>query len=356
MSRFTTFKIKSACETSPLLDGLLHIVGTTAGSGLLTIEIHSSNVISFLASYYPSIFHSIKVLVLDTPRMSNPVDLLPHLHQLESFTASHISFPIYHNDVELPFVRTLRHLRLRAVSIQWMSDRTFHILEGCTLIFPLYQHVRHTFSTTLPNCKQLTFQGYPLEILGGVSAHKLAQLSVICSDSFNKRGSRQLVWLARQVLGGSQLRPKSLHINIEAVNQAWMFALAFMSNLEDLVIYSARPSSLGSKVFQSLAVPPVDVGNSGRTSIPGEFGSPLCPSLKRFGLKYDRWLRPGERFNLIPDFASVIRSRERLGYSLQCFALWMTSNQEVPLRLIEGSQMSVKEFERLAKACGMRWN
>ena len=31
MSRFTTFKIKSSCETSPLLNHLLCILGTTAG-------------------------------------------------------------------------------------------------------------------------------------------------------------------------------------------------------------------------------------------------------------------------------------------------------------------------------------
>jgi hypothetical protein len=189
MSRFTTFKIKSACETSPLLNGLLRILGTTASSELTTVEINSANVISFLAPAYPSMFHSVKVLSLDTPGIPNPVDLLPHLHQLETFTASHISFPIYHNDVDLPFIHTLRHLSLRAVSIQWMSGRTFHVLEDCTLIFPLHRHVLHTFSTTLPNCKHLTFQGYPLNILNGISAHKLTHLSVTCSGSFNGRGT-----------------------------------------------------------------------------------------------------------------------------------------------------------------------
>src|SRR6266404_9598293 len=112
----------------------------------------------FLAPTYPSIFHSVKFLSLDTPGIPNPVDLLPHLHQLETFTASHISFPIHHTHVNLPFIHTLRHLSLRAVSIQWMSGRTFHALEDCTLIFPLHQQVLHPFTTILPSCKQLTFQ------------------------------------------------------------------------------------------------------------------------------------------------------------------------------------------------------
>jgi hypothetical protein len=102
MSRLRTFKIKSACETSPLLDHILRILGTTASEELTTVEIKSANVILFLVPTYSSIFHSVKVLSLDTPGLPNPVDLLPHLHQLETLTASHLLFPsitmmsIYH--------------------------------------------------------------------------------------------------------------------------------------------------------------------------------------------------------------------------------------------------------------------
>ena len=354
MSRFTTFKLKSTCETSPLLNGLLRILGTTAGQALTTVEINSPNVISFLTLTYSSIFRSVKVLSLNALGIHNPVDLLPHLHQLETFNVSHLSFPTYPNHIELPFVRTLRHLSLRAASIQWMTDRTFHALEYCALIFPRHQHVLHTFSTTLPNCKHMTFHGYPLKILGGVSVHKLSHLSVTCSGSFNRRGSRQLVWLSGQVLGEHQLAPKSLHISINAINQAWMTSLAFMADLEELVIHSAQPSSLGARVFQSLVVHPVHTSNMGTTSPPGELDSaPVCPSLRRFGLKYDRWLRPTEQFDLIPVLMSIIRSRQHSNYALKSFDLWTTSDQEYPWELIERSRMSVKGFKRLAGVSGI---
>ena len=349
MSRFTTFKIKSTCETSPLLNGLLHILGTTAGPALTTVEINSPNVISFLTPAYPSFFRFVKVLSLDTPGIRDPVDLLPHLHQLETFTVSHLSFPNYTNHVELPFVRTLRHLSLKAASIQWMSDRTFHTLEYCALIFPRHQHVLRTFRTTLPNCDHMTFQGYPLEILGGISAHKLSCLSVTCSGSFNRRGSRQLVWFSAHVLGERQLAPKSLHISIQATNQAWMSSLVFMPDLEELVIHCAQPSSLGAKVFQLLVLQPVHTSNMGTTSSPGELSSPLCPSLRRFRLKYNRWLRQTEQFVLIPVLASFIKSRQHSKYALESFDLWTTSYQGVPLELIERSQMSVEGFRRLAE-------
>ena len=354
MSRLTTLKIKSACRASPLLDGLLRIIGTTASSELTTVEINSANVISFLVPDYLSVFHSVKVLSLHNPGILNQVDLLSHLHQLKSFTASHLPLPTYHNHVDLPFIHTLRHLTLRAVSIQWMSSRIFHVLENCTLIFPLHHHVPHhhvplPFSTTLPNCKHLTFQGYPLEILGGFSTDKLCHLSVACPGSFNGRGNQQLIQLSHQVLERRRLAPKTLHISLKATDQAWVNALAFMSDLEELVIHNTQPSSLGAKFFQSLVAQPVHTRNLGAASVYGEESAPMCPLLRRFGLKYDRWLRQSEQIGWIPIFVSVIRSRQRSKCPLQSFSLWIPSNQTDPLQLIERSQLSIKGFMRLAQ-------
>ena len=348
MSRLGTFTIKRPCEMSPLLQRLLRILGTTVSGELTTVDINSPNVISFLAPTYPSIFHSIKVLSLDTPLLPDPVDLLPHLYQLESFTASHLSLPTYPNDVDIPFVHTLRHLSLRAVSIQWMSGRTFHALESCTLLFPRHQRVLHTFSTTLPNCDTLTFHGYPLDILIGVSARNLTHLSVTCSCSDKPLGSRQLVRFSSRALRENHLTPRILNISFEAMSRAWTKAFPFMSNLEELVIHNAQPSSLGVKVLQSLVIHPVQSNNLSTTATHGGQYTLVCPSLRRFGLRYRRWLRPTEAFDLIPEFMSIIRSRQQSQLSLQSFRIWRSSHQKDPLELIEGSQMSLKGFECLA--------
>jgi len=349
MDRIRTFRIKCACETSPLLDRLLRILGKSTSRELTTVEINSPNVISFLAPTYSTIFHSVKVLSLsfDTPGLRNPVDLLPHLHQLESLTASHISFP---NDVDLPFVHTLRHLSLRGVSIQWMSGKTFHALESCTLLLPRHRHIQHAFSTTLPNCKHLTFQGYPLDVLDGVSAPKVDHLSVTCSSSFSLRGTWELVQFSSQALRQSRLSPRILHLSIGATSGAWRKALAFMPDLEELVIENARPSSLGAKVLQSLVVHPIHTHNSGTTATPGGRNAPLCPSLKRLGLRYRRWLRPNEPFNLIPGFRSIILSRQRSEFPLQSFQIWIRSDEKDPLELVDGLSISLKGFERLMDA------
>jgi hypothetical protein len=353
MSRLRIFKLQSACETSPLLDHILRNLGTTASEELTTIEINSANVISFLVPTHSSIFHSVRVLSLDTPGLLNPVDLLTHLHQLETLSASHLPLPVYHNDVNLPFVRTLRHLTLRSVSIQWMSGRTFDILESCTLLFPLHRHVLHTFRTTLPNCKYLTFEGYPLSILEGISARNISRLSVRSSCSNKLRGNRQLARFSSRALREDRLAPQILHISIEATNQAWIKSFAFMSNLEELVIDNAQPSSVGAKVLQSLVVHPAHANNLDTTVTPGKWDTPVCPSLKRFGLRYRRWLRPSEQFDSISVFAPIIWSRQQSTFSLQSFRIWTKSDQKDPLELLEGLQISRKGFERLANDCAI---
>jgi hypothetical protein len=336
MSRLRTLTIKCACEMSPLLDRLLRILGNTASRELTTVTINSSIVISFLVPTYSSIFRSVTVLSLDAPGLPNPVDLLPHLHQLEALTASHLPLPNYHGDDDLPFVHTLRHLTLRSVSVQWMSSRTFHVLENCTITFPIHCRVLHTFHTTLPNCQSLSFEGYPLDILNGVSAHKLTHLSAKCSSPYKPRGNRQLARFSSQALQEGRLAPRILYISIEAMIEPWTKALASMSNLEELVIENAQPSSLGVKALRSLVVLP------GTTGTPGEWNTPACPSLKRFGLRYRRWLRPSEHFDLIPVFMSIIRSRQQSKCSLQSFCIWGSSDQEDPLELIDGSQITIE--------------
>jgi len=354
MSRLRSFKIKCPCEPSSLLQHLMRILGTADGGELTTVEINAASVISFLAPTYPSIFHSVRVLCLDIPRLPNPVDLLPHLHQLEELTASHLSLPIYHNNVDIPFVHTLRHLSLRAVSIQWMSGRTFHALESCTLLLPLHRHVQHTFSPTFPNCNNLTFQGYPLDTLNGISARNLTHLTVKCSCFEKLRGSRQLVRFSSHALQENRLMPRILHISIEATNKAWIKAFSFMSNLEELVIDSIQPSSLGVKALQSLVVHPIHANDLGTIPTHGVRHAPLFPSLKRFGLRYRRWLRPSEHFDLIPELVTIILSRQQSKFSLQSLHIWKGSDQKAPLELVEGSWCNLKGFERLTNKAAFK--
>jgi hypothetical protein len=50
---------------------------------------------------------------------------------------------------------------------------------------------------------------------------------------------------------------------------AWTKAFTFMSDLEELVIENAQPSSLGVKVLQSFVVHPAHANNLGTTATHG---------------------------------------------------------------------------------------
>jgi hypothetical protein len=346
LGRLRTFKIMHGCEMSPLLDRLLRILGTTASAELTTVEINSANaVLLLLAPVYSSVFHFIKVLCLDTPAMSEPVDLLPHLEHLETFIASHLPLSTYPLHVDLPFTRTLRHLRLKAVSIQWMGGRTLSVLKTCTLILPLHHHSVHTLGTRLPNCKDLTFEGQPLETLEGFSVNRLTHLSVKSQGWSRYHGSRQIASISNQFSNAPPLR--CLHVGISASSQAWIKALALMSNLEELFLTNLRPSSLHARLFEAFLAQPPHKENWDISPAIGEWRVTLCPSLKVVGLQYDRWLRSTEEFKLAPTFMAIIWSRKWSRCSLQSFHICLTDGQKEPLELIGESRTSLRALELL---------
>jgi len=71
--------------------------------------------------------------------------------------------------------------------------------------------------------------------------------------------------------------------------------------------------------------------------------------LRRFGLKYDRWLRPSEQFKLIPVFEAIIQSRKHSNCFLESFSLSIRSDKKGPIELIEGSEMNIRGFGRLRR-------
>jgi len=348
MSRLRTFKIKYAREMSPLLDRLLHILGTTASSELTRVEINSINVISSLAPAYPSIFHSIKVLCLDTPGMTEPVDLLPYLKQLESFTASQLCLSVCPLDVDLPLVHTLSQLKLKGVSIQWMAGRTFHTLKSCTIILPIHHHSVHTLGTLLPNCEDLSFEGQPLETLEGFSANIVTRLSVRGQGYNKKYGNKELVFISKHC--SSLLALRSLQISVTASSQAWIETLASMPNLEELLLTHLLPTSLHGGFFEGFIPKPPHEGNWNTALAVGKWHTTLCPSLKVFGLSYTRWLRPTEEFRLAPTFMAIKWTRTWLTKSLERFHIRFTDDQREPLELIGDESASLKAFELMASS------
>ena len=57
---------------------------------------------------------------------------------------------------------------------------------------------------------------------------------------------------------------------------------------------------------------------------------------------------------MIPELMSIIWSRQQSEFPLQSFCIWGTSDQQAPLELVDGSQISLEGFESLAGVSAMK--
>ena len=117
-----------------------------------------------------------------------------------------------------------------------------------------------------------------------------------------------------------------------------------MPHLEKLLLNNLVPASLHGGFFGALiARPPCEKKEV--THVTEGWNTTLCPSLKVFGLQYNRWLRSTEEFNLAPMFMAIIWSRKWTKCPLQRFHIWWTGDQKEPMELARKSWTELKEFK-----------
>jgi hypothetical protein len=318
MLRLETFKFFARCDRSPLLERLLQAVAATTRKRLNVVQVHFPAAVELLSHpRHAALFRSIRLLDLQAQGGNSLVDLLPHLVQIEDFRASHLRLPTYPLERLLPFVRTIRRLRLRAVSIQWMSGRVFDVLESCTILLPLNHRTLPTGGINLPVCKELTLRCYPLRTLHAFSLPALNCLEVGCQNLDKRRGDAQLAPL-RMVGGVSNLR--TLYLTIETSEHALVRILILMPALEKLRLDLAGPSSLGEGFFAELMARPLQKQHWELLPI-GSWKSPCCPALVVLELKYGRRLRRTEEFKLAAVFAALVWTRGKTHNKMQRFAV-----------------------------------
>ena len=66
------------------------------------------------------------------------VDFLAQFQQLETLEAYRLRLPTYAVQTGLLLVRTLKHMKIKTVFVQWVAGRTFPNTEECTIIWPHY--------------------------------------------------------------------------------------------------------------------------------------------------------------------------------------------------------------------------
>ena len=334
LEKLEVLKITGPCEMSPPFSQFLETVTKTSTEKLTHVEIATPNVIWFLASpCYRPFFSRLRHFKVDVREMKEPADILPFFDNLEVLEAYRLHLPVYCQDRDLPLVRTLKRMSIKIVPVQWMSGRTFPLLEDCTIVWPHHPETLHLHGgVDLPACTQFTYDDHLIEPMSEFRLPKLHKM-VVRNEAWNKpRGSTQLASVWGESMNPQWLRPRVLHLDTQCHDQHLINALQLLPDLEELVLGLVRPDGLGKKFFNSMVARRMKgVSSSSGSAQPngassGQLVAPLLPKLKVFGMRYRRWIREKEKDEITPLLEKIIHSREKTEVPLQSVKFWPTKD------------------------------
>ena len=240
------------CKDSATLSHLLDHVSKTA-TILSNMSICSPCAIAlFLQPHMSLVLSMITTLVIDGESISEPVSILPLLGNLQVFDATNLPLPTYDTSTNLPFLSTLKQLKLRGVSIQWMAGREFQCLEDCTAIHVLGQELIQ-LRIDLPRCRTLAYQGYPISTLQQFHTPQVKKMVLDTHDTKRKRVQQHLDLFR---LDGKLSQLHTLHLTLSCSEGALTNALQDMEHLQELILSIAYPSSSLEHFLMLLAAEP----------------------------------------------------------------------------------------------------
>ena len=317
---------------SPLLRSLLQNVATAAEKNLTSMEIHSFSTLQYLLqSGHSSIYCSLTTFIAKVPKMTQAVDILPHFMQLEVLKLTNLILPIVGNSSPLPLARTLHHLYLKSVSIQWMGGRVFSQLGNCTIIAPLtYPSLDQ--DVQLPACTMLHFENWNISPIRQFFAPALDHMRVNSNAWSPYKGNGQVVQLVRAGFG-TVLQPKSLSLSVTCTDKVLLAVLRLLPELVELKLDLPRPSALGKCFFTELLAKPrdhvVDKVTFDQRELFREdrrgWRCTICPYLRVLELKYHKWLRPVDNDDFLHPLLALRWSREKTATPLQLHVHYKSS-------------------------------
>ena len=308
LKNLKTFYLGQRCDLGGFFEPLMTAITTTATPQLTFMSLENLGAVLYLVQ--PDrlhVFCSLTTLTIWlSKRMESPVNILPHLQRLDSFTARYLHLPIYPHDAHLPLVQTLRHLRLKSVSVQWMAGKTFSVLQTCDITFPHHIDTIRLQPVTMPACTFLTYASNDLTPLRCFHDLPLTELAVISRQWNVRRGNIQLIPLCHIVLPRAQSLTR-LDLQVRCSQQLLVYMLSLLPVLEILYLRLANPHALKEAFFQQFVV------TKSNANIPYEMGAlpslPLCLKLVRLTVEYKRWLRGPEKMGLFLVFGDIVSSR-----------------------------------------------
>ena len=258
------------------------------------------------------IYHSLTTLKIRLlKRMDSPIDILPHLHRLETLEAVRVCLSFYPSDPPLPLITTLRFLYLKSVSVQWMAGHDLPALEKCSIIFPHHADTLHAFRPiTMPSCSSLLYHSNDLHPLTQFNLPSLDTLDVKVAQWNVWRGNPQLAILCSTV-AATPLRLTLLRLDVRCSEQLLVYMLKLTPVLEELWLGLAHPNALSKTFFHAFIVQePNAHGVSAMVGPPSWTIVPLCPLLRSLHLHYKRWMRGPDKNSLVVAFGDIVGSRQ----------------------------------------------
>jgi hypothetical protein len=343
MGRLRFLELGEGCLNSATLTHLLdHISKTSVLLSSMSLQ-GPYAISSFLQPQRHHILSSVTTLVVDGSRISQPVSILPHLVCLQILDASRLPLPTYDTTAPLPFLSTLKQLKLRAVPIQWMVGREFKCLEDCTIIHAVGQR-RFQQNIDLPRCRTLIYEGHPICTLQYFHAPKVQHIELNTYDTRGKRVQRHLDHLCRSDGVLSQLH--TLHLTLWCNEEALIDILRYMLPLQELILSIAYPTSW-ENILSPLAAEPSTTDWPDLTwpdltwpnltwPIDSTFKSGawkawhssqiwhvnVLPSLKYLGIQSPKGLSQSECLDNCPLFRFVAWTRTQLTPPLEHLKVW----------------------------------
>jgi hypothetical protein len=315
LTHLESLGMESTCKIDSTNAWLLEGICLNTTSRLTEMTLHSPSGIVFMTLLRVQFF-ALTTLRVIVEKMETPVGILQHLHRLEILEARRLCLPEYALDLDLSLVHTLRSLRLHGVSIQWMVGRQFDRLQHCSITSPQSRNASlNSLRILLPACTTLTYDGVSAEVLGQFDAPRINTMVVQSRTWSIFRGDIVLhtVWGGHRSTGIP--RPRVLRLGVQCSDQVLINMLQHHRTLEELELYLARPSSLGTSFFNSLLAKPV--ASNGMMDNENEWEVSSYPSLKVLRLQYQRWLRRSECDKITPTLLTVAWSRQRSSQPLQ---------------------------------------
>ena len=245
--------VAAGCVDTPSFSHLLNLVPTEAP--LTELRLLSSFAIThFLQPHWLPVLQNLTVFAVNGRDMHEPFELLPTFTQLQIFEADHLCLPFYEPNASLPLLSTLRKLRLRACSVQWMAGRHFPYLEECAILLPHHWAAIQQHEVQLPSCRKLTYHHYPMTTAQYFHVPEMKAMELRSHDCNDQRVYQHLRHLCR--VDGRISKLTTLHLTFQCSEQVLTKVLKYLVPLQELVLSIAHPSPSWQDFLESLAAKP----------------------------------------------------------------------------------------------------